>query len=359
MKKHVLLFSTLLFLTTISLSAQVTGVKNVPGDYMDLAAAFADLNAVGVGAGGATINILAPQTAPANGYQLGSAALYASLSSANPLTINGNGNTVTGFVGTRAGSLTSGVNDGIFVFIGVDYVTVSNVVFQDLATNNTATTAMENAIAYYNAGAAAGSANGCQFNNVSGCTFNLGNAATSGAAVFSGPYIFNATTTVSWTANSTDIHRSLTLNNNNFANIYNGVLFRGPTTAQARNLVVTNNLFTGVGGGGSTAYGTYMLYTNSIRWNNNSAVGDIAQTTTSYLFFTSTNCGGFIQANGNTVSLQSGTTSSATYGIYALSTIGANRQINNNTLRFGSFPAITSGSLYGLYATYSGGITIF
>ena len=34
------------------LQGQISGVKNIPGDYVDLAAAINDLNTQGVGAGG-------------------------------------------------------------------------------------------------------------------------------------------------------------------------------------------------------------------------------------------------------------------------------------------------------------------
>src|SRR5688500_6321565 len=52
---------------------QLTGTRNIPGDYASLALAIADLNAVGVGAGGVTLNLIAgnPQTAPSGGYVIG------------------------------------------------------------------------------------------------------------------------------------------------------------------------------------------------------------------------------------------------------------------------------------------------
>jgi hypothetical protein len=54
-------------------NAQLTGTKNIPGDYADLAAAITDLNTQGVGVGGVVINLVAgnPQTAPAGGYVIG------------------------------------------------------------------------------------------------------------------------------------------------------------------------------------------------------------------------------------------------------------------------------------------------
>src|SRR5689334_10791682 len=72
-------------------SAQLTGTKNIPGDYADLTAAITDLNTVGVGAGGVTLNVVAgnPQSAPPGGY-----AITATGTAANPIALVGNGNTV-------------------------------------------------------------------------------------------------------------------------------------------------------------------------------------------------------------------------------------------------------------------------
>jgi hypothetical protein len=354
MKNSLLLFlAFFLMQTTISFS-QITGIKNVPGDYADLNAAFTALNTQGVGLGGATINVSTAQTAPLNGFQLGSAVLNASLSAANPLVISGNGNTITAYAGTRAGSLTSGANDAFIVLNGIDRTTIQNFVFAELASNTTATLAMENAIAMYNTGTTAGAADGCQYITISGCTFNLNNSATAGGAIYSAPYLFNGTTAATWNVNSSDIHRSIVVQNNTFSNIYSGVVFRGSTAAQGRGYIVNNNTFTGIGGGASTAYGVYTLYIDSLIFNNNTAIGDIAQTSTMYYLFASTNSGGVQQANNNTITMQSGTTTSATYGIYFTS-IGANRQINSNVVQFGSFPNLTTGLMYCLYGAYSGG----
>src|SRR4030095_15829797 len=72
-----------------SVSAQLTGIKNIPGDYATLASAISDLNSSGVGPGGVTINLLAgnPETAPIEGYII--TTLTGSM--ANPIIIQGNG----------------------------------------------------------------------------------------------------------------------------------------------------------------------------------------------------------------------------------------------------------------------------
>lgn len=93
-------FFLALFFYFLNSTAQVTGIKNVPGDYANLSDVITALNTSGVGAGGVTINITAAQTAPAGGYQLGSAVLNASISAANQLKFTGNNNIITAQAGT-------------------------------------------------------------------------------------------------------------------------------------------------------------------------------------------------------------------------------------------------------------------
>ena len=108
--------------------AQLTGTKNIPGDYADLTAAITDLNTVGVGAGGVTLNVLAgnAQNAPAGGY-----AITATGTAANPITIACNGNTLTASAALTAGAL----NDAIIKLIGADFVTISGCQMLENAAN--------------------------------------------------------------------------------------------------------------------------------------------------------------------------------------------------------------------------------
>src|SRR5436190_10857111 len=127
---------SLIFILALNSSvlAQVTGTVTVPGTYPTIAAAVADLNLLGVGAGGATVEIGAgiayTETAPASGYLLGSATLNASLSAANQLIIKraptatanplitANVGTITP-AGTSPNSTAVGYGDGIFNIRGV------------------------------------------------------------------------------------------------------------------------------------------------------------------------------------------------------------------------------------------------
>src|SRR6478672_4317667 len=114
---NTLLMALLFMMTTfsVSLKAQLTGTKNIPGDYATLALAITDLNTQGVGAGGVVINLLAAntETAPAGGY-----VISATGTAANQITIQGNANIIT-----ASGALTAGaLNDAIFKIVGGDYI---------------------------------------------------------------------------------------------------------------------------------------------------------------------------------------------------------------------------------------------
>ncbi len=121
--------------------AQLTGIKNIPGDYATLALAITDLNTQGVGTGGVTLNLVAgnPQTAPSGGYIIGNTGslVLTTTSATKAITIQGNGNTVTAFSPQPSGSIT----DGIFKLIGADYVTITNFTLQENAGNTNVTTA--------------------------------------------------------------------------------------------------------------------------------------------------------------------------------------------------------------------------
>ncbi|MCA6364977.1 MAG: hypothetical protein IM638_18245, partial [Bacteroidetes bacterium] len=128
--KSILIYFNLfvLFFLPFILNAQLTGVKNIPGDYATLADAITDLNNVGVGAGGTTLNIIGgnPQTAPVGGYQI-----TASGTSVNPIIIQGNTNTITAFSPQPLGSL----SDAIFKIIGGDYITITGLTIQENPSN--------------------------------------------------------------------------------------------------------------------------------------------------------------------------------------------------------------------------------
>ena len=168
-----------------SLTAQYSGTISVPnGTFANLGVLIDSLNQYGLN-GALTVNFTATQTAPTLGYQLGSAALNASMSSTNTLTFNGGtinaytGGTRTGTAITSGTSSTFGTNDAMFVVRGTDFVRFTSMTFNENAANTTNASGMENAIAFHNLAGTTGAMDGCQNIQITGCTFNMNDFASS------------------------------------------------------------------------------------------------------------------------------------------------------------------------------------
>lgn len=176
MKRVCLLFFTCIFLATAS-SGQLTGIKNIPGDYVSLATAITDLNNVGAGSGGVIFNVIAgnPQTAPAGGYVIGntgSAILSGAgvTSSTKTVTIQGNGNTITAFSPQAAGN----GNDAIIKLIGADWITITGFTLQENSGNAVFTPATSNNMTEWAIGLFhVTSSDGAQHNTIQGNTITM------------------------------------------------------------------------------------------------------------------------------------------------------------------------------------------
>jgi hypothetical protein len=134
--KAIFITASIIF-SGINLSAQLTGTKNIPGDYPTLGLAITDLNAQGVGAGGVTLNLISgnPETAPAGGY-----VITATGTAANQISIVGNNNVITASGAQTAGSIT----DAVFKIIGGDYINIAQFVMMENPFNTVATPAASN-----------------------------------------------------------------------------------------------------------------------------------------------------------------------------------------------------------------------
>ena len=120
-----------------SASAQLSGTKNIPGDYVTIFAAVTDLNAQGVGAGGVTFNVAAGYTEAL----LSRINLTATGTAANPIVFQKSGAganpLITAYVGTSTpGSATP---DGMWALQGSDYVTIDGIDLTDPNGTNPAT----------------------------------------------------------------------------------------------------------------------------------------------------------------------------------------------------------------------------
>ncbi|MEO7444935.1 MAG: T9SS type A sorting domain-containing protein [Ferruginibacter sp.] len=225
MKKIYKNILSILFLVgnSFTVNGQLTGIKNIPGDYATLAAAIIDLNTQGVGAGGITLNLLAAnsETSPAGGY-----SITATGTAADPITITGNNNTITAPTTHTVGAL----NDAIFKIIGGDYITIQGFTMMENAANTISTAGINNMTEWGVALLYATTTNGAQNCTIQNNTITLNktyqntfgiysNSAHSATVVTSG---VSATTTAG--GNS-----GLKIYSNNISNVNNGIVVVGPT----------------------------------------------------------------------------------------------------------------------------------
>jgi hypothetical protein len=161
-----LIAGTACLLLSISASAQLAGSYTVPGSFSSLATAIASLNSGGV-SGAVTINIQAgyTETVPAMGY-----SLFATGTSTSPITFQRTGTGANPILYAYAGGTavpSSAWQDGIWRFIGSDYITIDGIDLNDPNTANPAT--MEFGYGLFKANIT----NGCRFNTIKNCVITL------------------------------------------------------------------------------------------------------------------------------------------------------------------------------------------
>lgn len=259
MKRTFILAILLLFFAAGSkLFAQLTGTKNIPGDYPALAAAIADLNTQGVGAGGVTLNLLAgnPEIAPPGGY-----AITATGTAANNIVIQGNSNLITASPALTAGTLT----DAIFKIIGGDYIGITGFVMQENPANTITTSGSNNMTEWGVALLYASATDGAQNNAVVANTISLNRSYTNTWGVYSNTR--HTATAVGTTADITALSGSNSNNkvySNIISNVNYGIAFIGSGTAALQDQLndiggtsaLTGNTVTNWGG--FSAAGSYI-----------------------------------------------------------------------------------------------------
>jgi len=162
-----------------NVSAQITGTKNIPGNYATLAIAIANLNSSGVGAGGVTLNLIAgnPQTAPVGGYRLTAIG-----TAANTITINGNGNTIT----ASASQPISSLKDAVFMIKGGDYITLDGFTIRENPSNTINNNGGVNNMTEWGIALLHSTpTNGAQNNTIKNCTISLNKNYTNTFGIYS------------------------------------------------------------------------------------------------------------------------------------------------------------------------------
>jgi hypothetical protein len=369
LRRTTLLVAALLLMGATSW-AQLTGTKDIPGDYADLAAAITDLNTQGVGAGGVTLNLLAanPQTTPLGGY-----TITATGTVADPIVINGNGNTVTAFTPQATGN----THDAIFEIIGGDWITIENFVMEENASNTTTALGSNNMTEWGVALLYASVTNGAQNCTIRNNTISLNRLYPNTWGIYSNSTHAATTPGTGATASSADgANSGLVIQGNAISNVNNGIAVVGPTGAANHNTTLTiggataplGNSITNFGTTGTfssyvnisgTVNGILVRNTREYTIRNNSVTSSAGGNTTS-----ATLRGIFINANtnaptgtltqtisNNTISLQGGNATGQVQGIIVESTTGnstTSLAIDNNNFTALNHTVATSGTITGI-----------
>jgi hypothetical protein len=338
-------FALLGFASTAA--AQLTGTLNIPTDYATLAAAITDLNAQGVGAGGVTLNLEAgyPETAPAGGYVIGGAGslVLTTASAANPVTIQGNGNTIT-----ASGALTVGaLNDAIFKLIGADWITVTGFTMQENPANTVILPASNTMTEWGVALLHVSTTDGAQNNTILGNTISLSRSYTNTWGVYANNRHSATAITVTEDVinNTTGPNSGNKVYGNTISNVNMGVAFIG--TSAAANQDFGNDV-------GGTSTGTGNIISN---WGGAAAAsGYVSNSLSSYCIYMNHQTADNVSYNTITSAAVSGT-SVAFRGIFKEYLVSAptgtfTTNITNNTV------TMTSGFTTGVFeAIRSQGMT--
>jgi len=331
-----------------ALQAQITGTVTVPSaTYPTLASVVTALNTQGVGTGGAIVNVTAGnnQTAPVDGYQLGSTVLNASLTATKTLTINGNANVITAQVGTKG---VVGGGDAIFWLKGTDYVTLDGLKFAESAANTDTTTAMEFGIAIVNLNSAA-PFDGANRNTIKNCSITLNNLLAIPSMGIYSAHRTQASTAALAITTAADLHSYNKFYTNTITNVVTGIRMDGYNDVAAPPLLydkgndiggttaATGNTITNFGGSNYTSIGgvtavyqdsTNVSY-NTINDTANGGVGPVGAVWGIYVFGTNSN----FTTNNNNIVMASASVNT-TYFIYGIYTnaLGTNLTAQNNNM---------------------------
>jgi hypothetical protein len=370
--KKIKFFAFLLVAVTcnLNMNAQLSGTYNVPGTFSTIAAAISSLNAVGV-SGNATITIDAgyTETAPVGGY-----SLTATGTATSTITFIKNGVGANPLITANVGASTPGsaVQDGVFMLIGSDYVTIDGIDITDPNLSNPAT--MEYGYGLFKASAM----DGCQNNTIQNCVITLNRAnnatgagpATDGSRgidvvnALTGSHTTAVTTTSISGANSNNRFYSNTIQNCNIGIALIGYTDVTPFTNADQNndiggvSAVTGNTIINYGGGaGATnpaaAIRTLNQYSLNVSYNtihsNNGGGVNHASTLRGIFLNTAPSAGATI--SNNTITVRSGATTSNLTGIENASgaTAAANTiNILNNLITNCTYATATSGVFAGI-----------
>lgn len=353
-------------------AAQLSGTYTIPTDFVTLSAAISALNVQGVN-GAVVIEIPAgyTETAPAGGY-----GLTATGTVLHPITFRKSGiganPLITAYSG-GTGTPSSAIQDGVWRFIGCDYITVDGIDITDPNTTNPST--MEYGLGFFKAG----SSDGCHNNIVRNCIINLrvvNNANGAGPSVEGSRGInmvsalYTSQTTVNVPVsfagtNSNNTFYGNTLRNCNVGIALIGYTAPGPfTLADRGNMIggsglLQGNVIVNFGGAagatnpcaGIRTLAQYNLQVLNNILNNNDGTGSNHTNTIRGIYVNTAQSANVIISN-NTLTLNSGAASLQVSAIEnAAGATAANNTvtISGNSIKNCSNASNTTGSFFGIY----------
>lgn len=346
MKKIVLLFTAVLLFSLTGFS-QLSGIKTIPGDYPTIAAAIADLNAVGIESPGVTFEVAAGHTET---FASSTAGLITATGTSidNQIIFQKSGTDAKPLI-TAADGVSTTV-DGIIVIKGGDFITFDEIDLQENSANTTATTQMEWGYAFVKESAT----NGAQNNTITNCTITLNKSNTNSVGIYSGNHTDANLTSLTVTALSgTNSYNKI--NGNTISNVFYGVYFKGYADStpyinfnQGAEIGITTGNNISNYGGSSTCAGIYIMNNNQATISNNTISTSSNSTLRGIYLASTTNA--TVDVTFNTISLTSTATTSVLAGIESVITGTLNAvNLNNNTIKNCTYTTATSGNFYGIY----------
>lgn len=351
MRKSVLMMIVAMFFGATTF-AQLTGTKTIPGDYATVAAAIADLNAVGVGGGGVTFNVIAGHTETFASSATGLITVSGTM--ADPIVFQksgvGNNPLITAGVGTSSGA-GAGAVDAIIMITGGDYITFDGINLTENPANLDATTKMEAGYALVKASKTA-PVNGCQYITIRNCSVSLSKYTvntTQTTGIYAGNHISTEGINITFTEVA-DALNNCKFYNNTIYNVSNGIKISGGNVAID---IYDNNNEIGVDG--ANAITDFNIYGINTRYQRNLKVANSAISTTAAGITNQQIYGIYVQnTNGcdtynNTVTLQPSAGNSALNGINVYAgEPGMTGNIYGNTIENCTNAAATTAAFTGI-----------
>ncbi len=347
-------FMLILFLWS-SASAQIVGVKTIPGDFTSIKKAVDSLNLLGTAAPGVTFNIASGYVENISGLQNNQIILNTNTGSANsPIVFQKAPGAQQHPRINLSGASASNLTDGCFIIAGSDYVTIDaiDVYSFDYTVDWGFALVKKNSSAPFD---------GCQHITIRNCTINLTKMSSGSAyGIYTGNHIYSNTSALAITSTS-DANSYNKFYGNTIINANTGISLNGYNAASNYSLYDQGNEIgvdapNSISGFGTGSYpcGISAYYQNGFNISNNliasgnlqDGVGGIS----GIYLGTAYQAGGLI--DNNSITINCNTQNTPLYGIY--SAVGQNGStdtltIRNNTLSNVNYTATSGGTCYGIY----------